>query len=115
MLTIYFPDYGINSILFQRGLYPPESFKADENYGLTILMSTDNKIRSFLSTTLEQLKGKFSNIFCLFWIDLRVSQHNSKIPNTHRRNQFFFIHTGNCFIIKLVINYTLTKHEPILL
>lgn len=55
---LLFLDYGINSILFQRGLYPPESFKADENYGLTILMSTDNKIKEFLSTTLEQLKGK---------------------------------------------------------
>nr|CAH7729862.1 unnamed protein product [Callosobruchus chinensis] len=50
-------NYGINSILFQRGLYPPENFKADENYGLNIWMSTDNKIKEFLSTTLGQLKG----------------------------------------------------------
>ncbi|CAG9832384.1 unnamed protein product [Diabrotica balteata] len=50
-------NYGINSILFQRGLYPPENFKSEENYGLTILMSTDNKIKEFLSTTLDQLKG----------------------------------------------------------
>ncbi|XP_023016755.1 mitotic arrest deficient 2 [Leptinotarsa decemlineata] len=49
-------NYGINSILFQRGLYPPENFKAEENYGLTILMSTDDKIKQFLSTTLGQLK-----------------------------------------------------------
>ncbi|KAG5892133.1 hypothetical protein JTB14_032355 [Gonioctena quinquepunctata] len=49
-------NYGINSILFQRGLYPPENFKAEENYGLTILMSTDNKIKDFLATTLGQLK-----------------------------------------------------------
>lgn len=51
-----FADYGINSILFQRGIYPPEQFKTTENYGLTILMSQDNKIKEFLSTTLEQLK-----------------------------------------------------------
>lgn len=49
-------DYGINSILYQRGLYPPETFKTAENYGLTILMSQDNKIKEFLSTTLNQLK-----------------------------------------------------------
>lgn len=60
-----FIDYGINSILFQRGLYPPESFKGDENYGLTILMSTDNKIKEFLSTTLEQLKGMKRQIYFL--------------------------------------------------
>ncbi|XP_050307039.1 mitotic spindle assembly checkpoint protein MAD2A [Anthonomus grandis grandis] len=49
-------NYGINSILFQRGLYPPENFQATENYGLNILMSTDSKIKEFLSTTLGQLK-----------------------------------------------------------
>lgn len=48
--------------MFQRGLYPPETFKSDENYGLTILMSTDNKIKEFLATTLTQLKGK-ENLF----------------------------------------------------
>lgn len=53
-----FADFGINSILFQRGLYPPENFQSVENYGLTILMSTDNKIKEFLQTTLAQLKGK---------------------------------------------------------
>ncbi|KAJ8958944.1 hypothetical protein NQ318_019714 [Aromia moschata] len=54
-------NYGINSILFQRGLYPPESFKSDENYGLTILMSTDNKIKEFLSTTLGWLVDRTVN------------------------------------------------------
>lgn len=72
-----FSDYGINSILYQRGLYPPETFKADENYGLTILMSTDNKIKEFLSTTLGQLKGivsvKFElfDVECIFWQFMR--------------------------------------------
>ncbi|CAH1118018.1 unnamed protein product [Phaedon cochleariae] len=49
-------NFGINSILFQRGLYPPENFTAEEEYGLTILMSTDNKIKHFLTTTLGKLK-----------------------------------------------------------
>ncbi|KAL1490643.1 hypothetical protein ABEB36_013304 [Hypothenemus hampei] len=49
-------NYGINSILFQRGLYPSEDFQATENYGLNILMSTNNKIKEFLATTLGQLK-----------------------------------------------------------
>lgn len=63
----YFADFGINSILFQRGLYPPENFQGIENYGLTILMSTDNKIKEFLSKTLSQLKGipkqNYKNLF----------------------------------------------------
>jgi mitotic spindle assembly checkpoint protein MAD2 len=49
-------NFGINSILFQRGLYPPETFQSVENYGLTILMSTDNKIKEFLASSLSQLK-----------------------------------------------------------
>ncbi|KAF2883995.1 hypothetical protein ILUMI_22169 [Ignelater luminosus] len=49
-------DFGINSILFQRGIYPPEDFKTVENYGLPIYMSQDKKIKEFISTTFCQLK-----------------------------------------------------------
>ncbi|XP_044751139.1 mitotic spindle assembly checkpoint protein MAD2A [Coccinella septempunctata] len=47
---------GINSILFQRGIYPPETFKSVENYELTMFMSQDKKIIEFLEKTLVQLK-----------------------------------------------------------
>ncbi|XP_018907873.2 mitotic spindle assembly checkpoint protein MAD2A isoform X1 [Bemisia tabaci] len=49
-------NYGINSILFQRGIYPPESFKAEEHFGLSILVSTDEKINEFLQSVLTQMK-----------------------------------------------------------
>lgn len=49
-------DYGVNSILFQRGIYPSEEFKTTENYGVTILMSQNKKIKEFLANTLKQLK-----------------------------------------------------------
>lgn len=60
-MTDFLLDFGVNSILFQRGIYPPEQFKPIENYGLTILMSQDNKIKDFLSSTLTQLKGKLQS------------------------------------------------------
>ncbi|XP_055551573.1 mitotic spindle assembly checkpoint protein MAD2A [Wyeomyia smithii] len=47
-------NYGINSILFQRGIYPPEQFTSVQQYGLTILMSTDDKIIAFLQNVLGQ-------------------------------------------------------------
>lgn len=47
-------NYGINSILFQRGIYPAETFENHQQYGLTILMSTDTKIKEFLKTVLKQ-------------------------------------------------------------
>lgn len=50
-------DFGINSILFQRGIYPPETFKTEEHFGLSILVSTDQKIQQFLQPVLNQMKG----------------------------------------------------------
>lgn len=52
-------DYGINSILFQRGIYPPESFSSTQQYGLTILMSKDDKIEGFIKNVLCQVEGSF--------------------------------------------------------
>ncbi|XP_055843433.1 mitotic spindle assembly checkpoint protein MAD2A [Episyrphus balteatus] len=46
--------YGINSILFQRGIYPPETFINTQQYGVPILMSTDPKIEEFLKNILVQ-------------------------------------------------------------
>lgn len=53
----FIPDYGINSILFQRGIYPAETFESHQQYGLTILMSTEAKIKDFLQTVLKQTEG----------------------------------------------------------
>lgn len=52
-------DYGVNSILFQRGIYPAETFNPVQQYGLTILMSKDDKIKDFLKNVLTQAEGKF--------------------------------------------------------
>jgi len=52
-----FQDYGINSILFQRGIYPPETFVSTQQYGITLLMSKDDKIEIFLKNVLDQVKG----------------------------------------------------------
>ncbi|XP_057337875.1 mitotic spindle assembly checkpoint protein MAD2A [Microplitis mediator] len=49
-------QYGINSILYQRGIYPPETFEPAEHFGMFILMSTDDKIKTFLDTVLTQVE-----------------------------------------------------------
>jgi hypothetical protein len=59
----FFSDFGMNSILFQRGIYPAETFKSVQQYGLTILMSTDDKIESFIKNVLAQTTGMFFFIF----------------------------------------------------
>ena len=46
------------SILFQRGVYPPESFKQHKQYGLSMMMTTDNGLTSYLTNVLDQMSGK---------------------------------------------------------
>ncbi|XP_063981841.1 mitotic spindle assembly checkpoint protein MAD2A [Diachasmimorpha longicaudata] len=48
--------YGINSILYQRGIYPPETFEPADHFGMAILMSTDEKIKNFMDTVLGQVE-----------------------------------------------------------
>lgn len=45
-------------MLFQRGLYPPESFKAEPQYGMTLFISEDPQIKTFLNNLLSQSEGK---------------------------------------------------------
>jgi len=54
---IFVSDYGINSILYQRGIYPPETFTRTQKYGLTLLMSTDESIKNYLEEVISQIKG----------------------------------------------------------
>ncbi|EDV97744.1 mitotic spindle assembly checkpoint protein MAD2A [Drosophila grimshawi] len=53
-IIVEYLKYGINSILFQRGIYPAENFDSTQQYGLTILMSKDPKITAFLQNVLTQ-------------------------------------------------------------
>lgn len=41
-------DYGVNSILYQRGIYPEESFTRTQKYGLTLLVTADEKLKAYL-------------------------------------------------------------------
>ncbi|KAH7931813.1 hypothetical protein HPB51_029695 [Rhipicephalus microplus] len=51
-----FFNYGINSILYQRGVYPPEMFATVQKYGLSILVTCDKSLQKYLDTILAQLK-----------------------------------------------------------
>lgn len=45
------------SILYQRGVYPAESFKRTDKYELTLFMTDDTALNEYLSNVLEQVKG----------------------------------------------------------
>ncbi|XP_014302454.1 mitotic spindle assembly checkpoint protein MAD2A-like [Myotis lucifugus] len=50
------PAFGINSILYQRGIYPSETFTRVQKYGLTLLVTTDPALMKYLNNVVEQLK-----------------------------------------------------------
>lgn len=54
IVTEFF-GYSINSILYQRGIYPPETFKRVNKYGLTMLVTTDDGLAKYLQQVLSQL------------------------------------------------------------
>jgi len=46
----------VNSILYQRGIYQPETFKRETKYGLTLLTTTDAGLLSYLDQIMSQME-----------------------------------------------------------
>ncbi|CAG7917717.1 unnamed protein product [Penicillium olsonii] len=66
-LVSEFFEYSINSILFQRGVYPPEDFTTIKKYGLNMLVSADDQVKAYIKKIMSQLKewmqgGKISKL-----------------------------------------------------
>lgn len=55
---VSFSEFAVNSVLYQRGLYPPETFKVEHQYGIPLYISEDPQIGSFLTNLLTQSEGK---------------------------------------------------------
>lgn len=53
-----FFNYSINSILYQRGIYPAEDFKLIKKYGLTLLITSNDKLDHYLQTIMTQVQGE---------------------------------------------------------
>ncbi|KAK4642727.1 Mitotic spindle checkpoint component mad2 [Podospora bellae-mahoneyi] len=66
-LVAEFFQYSIHTILFQRGVYPAEDFSAVKKYGLNMLVSSDDQVRSYIKKIMSQLDkwmlgGKISKL-----------------------------------------------------
>ncbi|XP_024229616.1 mitotic spindle assembly checkpoint protein MAD2A-like [Oncorhynchus tshawytscha] len=55
-LVAEFFSFGINSILYQRGLYPPETFSRVAQYDMSLQLTTDTKLKNYLTNVVTQLK-----------------------------------------------------------
>jgi mitotic spindle assembly checkpoint protein MAD2 len=51
------PDYAINSILYQRGIYPSEDFEQKKKYGLALMVTKDAGVRQYLNKVLSQIQS----------------------------------------------------------
>ncbi|KAK9452869.1 DNA-binding protein [Dipodascopsis uninucleata] len=66
-LVAEFFEYSINSILFQRGIYPAEDFQVVKKYGLNMLVTVDEDVRAYIKRIMLQLNkwivgGKISKL-----------------------------------------------------
>lgn len=52
-----FFQYALSSILYQRGVYPPESFEPRKQYGLTVMACKEEKLQGYLAAVLQQFSG----------------------------------------------------------
>ncbi|KAJ3585122.1 hypothetical protein NHX12_013844 [Muraenolepis orangiensis] len=55
-LVAEFFSFGINSILYQRGIYPPETFSRVTQYDMSLHLTTDDKLKTYLTNVVSQLK-----------------------------------------------------------
>ncbi|KAI9684515.1 MAG: Mitotic spindle checkpoint component mad2 [Trizodia sp. TS-e1964] len=54
-LVAEFFEYSINTILFQRGVYPAEDFSAVKKYGINMLVSSDDQVKAYIKKIMSQL------------------------------------------------------------
>jgi mitotic spindle assembly checkpoint protein MAD2 len=52
-----FFHFCINSILYQRGIYPPDQFKRESKYGLAMMVATDERLKRYMIRVLSDLEG----------------------------------------------------------
>merc|ERR1719359_2186982 len=55
--VVEFFGFAINSILYQRGVYPAESFAQVTKYGLKILVTQDKGLQAYIGEVMQQLEG----------------------------------------------------------
>jgi mitotic spindle assembly checkpoint protein MAD2 len=54
MVTEFF-GYAVQAILYSRALYPDTSFAQEQKYGLSLMITTEESVKSFIDNILKQL------------------------------------------------------------
>ncbi|CAM0138683.1 Mitotic spindle checkpoint component mad2 [Umbelopsis sp. WA50703] len=105
-LVVEFFKYSVNSILFQRAVYPPEEFTVKKKYGLNILVTINNELQQYLNQVCSQLQewlkpGKISKLVLVIkdkettevverWqFDIHVQRPESAEPTAKTQDQIY--------------------------
>lgn len=78
-----------NSILYNRGVYPEESFVKVKKYGLPMLLTQDEGLKSFLATLTSQLSGMVLS----FWVCLGLILKQLYLSQLHYWVRMLFLGT----------------------
>lgn len=62
-----FFEYSINSILYQRGIYPADDFQMVKKYGLNMLVICDDDIKAYIRKIMGQLHSMYLVNFLKDW------------------------------------------------
>ena len=54
IVTEFF-GYAVNSVLYQRGLYPANEFEVKKKFGLGMLVSSNEEVKKYLVSVLDQI------------------------------------------------------------
>lgn len=52
------------SILYTRGIYPNDSFKQEEHYGINIMVTKNESLLKYLLSVTKQMEGKHHGAWC---------------------------------------------------
>ena len=58
--TLFSTEYAVNSILYQRGVYSPETFERTQQYGITLFTTKDPEIKEYFDKVLPFLESMCS-------------------------------------------------------
>jgi len=54
-IVVQFFEDAVNCILYQRGIYPPETFKRVSKYGLSMMVTADTVLEGYITNVMKQL------------------------------------------------------------
>ena len=88
----------MNSILFQRGVYPPEAFAPAKKYGLSMMVAKDAELGAYIGSVLAQI-STWLGAGSLQKLVLVVTSAATQEGSVNRHSESLW---GGCYIYKML-------------